>query len=59
MHMRRISLCLLVIAAVTACTSPSAPGPLAAPGDARHDERQNGSGSRTPTPPADTTGLGG
>jgi len=58
--MRRIVLCLLVVAAVAACgTSPSAPDTLAAPGDARHDERQNGSGNRTPTPPADTTGLGG
>ena len=58
--MRRIALCLLVTAVAAACgISPSAPDTLAAPGDARHDERQNGSGSRTPTLPADTTGLGG
>ncbi len=58
--MRRIALCLLVMAAVAACgTPPSSPDTLAAPGDARLDERQNGSGNRNPTPPADTTGLGG
>jgi opacity protein-like surface antigen len=59
--MKRIALCLALLATVAACgSSPSAPDTPAAPGDARFDGSQMGSGSRNPpTPPADTTGLGG
>jgi hypothetical protein len=52
--MRRIALCLLMLASAAACgTPPSSP---AAPGDARFDNRQNGSGNVTD--PADTTQTG-
>jgi hypothetical protein len=55
--MRRIALCLLVLAAVAACgTPPSSPDASATPGDARFDGRQNGSGNVTD--PADTTDTG-
>ncbi len=59
--MRRIALSLALLVAVAACgTSPSAPDAVAAPGDARFDGSQMGSGNRNPPPPpADTTGLGG
>ncbi len=55
--MRRIALCLLVLASAAACgTPPSSPGASAAPADVRYDGRQNGSGSVTD--PADTTQTG-
>jgi hypothetical protein len=55
--MRRIALCLLVLASVAACgTPPSSSDASAAPADARFDNRQNGSGSVTD--PADTTQTG-
>ena len=54
--MRRIALCLLVLAAAACGTPPSSSDASAAPADARFDGRQNGSGSVTD--PADTTDTG-
>jgi hypothetical protein len=57
MRMRRIALCIALLAAVAACgTPPSSSDASAAPGDARFDGRQHGSGNVTD--PADTTGTG-
>jgi ABC-type glycerol-3-phosphate transport system substrate-binding protein len=59
MRMRRIALCLALLVTIAACGGePTSSDTSSAAASARRDGSQMGTGSRTPTEPADTTGLG-